>query len=91
MATVPFSNKSTFFTSFSSRWCRNLEYDILLEAASMGASGDVSPKAVKFRKALLVGMLERGRDKADVEEAIFITTANAYVLLWDYASRTLAF
>ncbi|KAG5376811.1 hypothetical protein IGI04_041407 [Brassica rapa subsp. trilocularis] len=96
MATVPFSNKTTFLTSLSSRWCRNLEYDILSEAASMGASAKkvakvgVKPKAVIFSRDLLVGMLERGRDKADDEDAIFIIKATASVLL-DYASRTITF
>lgn len=39
MATVPFSNRSNFYTAPSFKYSRNLEYDIRLDADSRGLAG----------------------------------------------------
>lgn len=36
-------------------------------------------------------MLERGRDKVDVEEVIFIIIVNVYVFFWDYVLKIVIF
>lgn len=45
IATVPFSNRSTFLTAPSSKYSKNLEYDILLEVDAFGLSGSGSALA----------------------------------------------
>ncbi|KAJ6811929.1 ATP-dependent zinc metalloprotease FTSH 6, chloroplastic [Iris pallida] len=64
MATVPFSNRSTFLTAPSFRYSRNLEYDIRLDVDSSGLSGLAlagwtghSPAARRPRLEVLISFL----------------------------------